>query len=1039
MRVRSRSFMVFLACCPVGLMVTAAPALAETPPGTIPTYSSQFGSPELSRPAYDSIDGSGNVWVTDSSQDHVYEYTTSGSLVRTIGSEGAGNGEFTNPMGVAVNKIAGDLYVADQGNNRVEEFSASDGKFIRTFGSVGKGNGQFYGSRGIAVDSSGNVWVTDLINDRVEEFSGEGAFIRTFGTHGSGNGQFSSPFGITADAFNHVYVVDYGNNRVEEFTTEGTYLRQFGSRGSENGQFSSPWSIDSDPRTGNLFVTDLLNQRVQVFTSLGTFLGKFGSAGTGNGQFSGPQGIAINSSGDVYVVDSNNSRVQKWLLPTPLTGQPGWYSLQEESGGESSAASVNVAGGNLVVENEDLSAEASTANVRLDRFYNSQATATAGPLGPGWSWDSGPDVYLTDFNESVVLHGANGYVVTLHREANGTYTAPTEFAGTLTKNQNGTYMLTEQEGVTDTFNATGVMTGYTSEEGQSFTVADTTLSGRSVLHSVAPPTGKPLEVAYSGTPRVTTTTDPAGHVRHYEYNAQNLLMSYTDPAGKKTEYGYDANNYLNKITTPNGTVETITTVGGKVSEVTITPKGEAAYSDKFVYQAPTGPTCSPTRDAGETIVTHPPENGTPETYCWEGLGEITAYSGPSEGEEDPNEKSSEEQNELPANTCYPDPEFPSNDCGQEDPLPENEEGNGLLQPLAPSIPDLGPTHYGIADNNSVSKFNEFTDPHFQALHVVNVRRSIPWDTVYEATHNPSNERAHNDFEDLKTWIKDVKVLSNNTGQPTISIDICGQTELWVNPITKVLEPCTKAPLKPEYELEVKEFLTAETLKEVNYFTAWNEPNNTKIAGEPSAPLAGRYWRVLDGLCSAKRPTKCQVAAGEFIDYSMPDANDKNMSKGGRYFEEYYLAMGHPPTAYRWAWHAYGDGEATYKLRASPEKWWTRFKNFRNAINRVTKGTHKSDIWLTEQGVLYTQNGEPKATLKNAGMANSIMHAYVEDGANQLTRQSRQIQRFFYYQMRGEPPKKGVKTWDSSLLLPTGALPPHTRSIYGIYHAKTPKS
>jgi YD repeat-containing protein len=603
----------------------------------------------------------------------------------------------------------------------------------------------------------------------------------------------------------------------------------------------------------------------------------------------------------------------------------------------------------------------------------------------------------------------------------------------LTKNENGTYTLTGQEGVTDTFSTTGVMTGYTNEEGHSFTVTDTTLSGQSVLHSVAPAVGKALEVTYNGT-RVTTTTDPAGHLRHYEYNAQNQLVSYTNPASQKTEYGYDSNGYVNKITTPNGTVETIVTVAGKVAEVTITPKNETAYSDKFEYVAPSGPTCNATRDAGETVVTHPPEKGTPEVYCWEGLGEITAYSGPSEAEEDPNEIGAEEQNELPANTCYENPEFPPTDCGQEDPLPENEEAGGLALPLLQSIPDLGPTHYGIADNNHVSGFNIFTNSQFKALHVVNVRRTVPWNTVYEANHNPSNTKAKEELADVKTWVKDVKALSKGTGQPTVSIDVCGQTEFWLNPLEPTKEePCTKAPTKKQYELEISEFLEAETLKEIKYFTAWNEPNNKQIAGEPTAKEAGEYWRVLDGLCA---PTKhnCLVAAGEFVDSEMPDANDAK-SPGGKYLNEYYKAMGHPTTAYRWAWHAYSDGEATYKLRSTPSKWWTRFHNFHNAIDRLTKTTHKPDIWLTEQGVIYSVNNKKLPTWKNPNMANGIMRAYVSDGSTQLTRQSRQITRYFYYQMGGEP--VGPKNWGSGLLYPTGT--PRARAIYNIYKTKTPPS
>jgi YD repeat-containing protein len=1031
MRLRWRLALVLSMCCLVGLGVSSTPALAEAPPGIIPTYSSEFGKGDLDNASFDAVDSSGDEWVVSSGSDHVEEFSSSGTLIRTIGSGGTGNGQFLYPVGIAINRTAGDIYVADSSNNRIEEFSVSTGEFIRAFSTPG-------GPHGVALDSSGDVWVVETGTDHIEKYSPTGTLIASYGSGGSGNGQFTTPLGIAIDASNHIYVTDSGNDRVEELSSEGAYLGQFGSAGSGNSQFIDPYGIAADPRTDTIYVSDAGNQRVQVFTNSGAYLGQFGSAGSGSGQFSGPQGIAINASGDVYVVDDGNNRVETWLLPARLTGQPGWYSLEEESGGESSYASVNVAGGNLLVENEDLPAEESTANVRLDRFYNSQATFNAGALGPGWTWDSGPDVYLSDFGESVVLHGANGYVVTLQRQSNGTYIAPNEFAGTLTKNENGTYTLAGQEGVTDTFNTAGVMTGYTNEEGSNFTVTDTNVSGQNVLHSIAPPTGKALEVTYSGA-HATTTTDPAGHTRHYEYNAQNQLSSYINPAGQKTEYAYETNGYLNKITTPNGTVESITTTAGKVTEVTITPKTEAAYSDKFEYVAPSGPTCNASVDVGETVVTHPPEKGTPEIYCWEGLGEITAYSGPpSEAEEDPTEETGKEQPELPANTCYSNPNFPEGYCGQEDPLPENEEGaEGLAEPLVENIPDLGPTHYGIADNNAVSgtgSFNIFTNPQFEALHVVNVRRTIPWNTVWEANHNASNTKAKEEVAEYKTWVKDVKALGDGTGQPTLSINYCAQGGSWVNPLkTTESISCHTAPSEPQYAIEIKELLEEETLKEVKYFTAWNEPNNNQIKGEPAAKLAGEYWREFDSLCAPKAHN-CEVAAGEFEDSAMPDANDEG-SIGGKYFAEYFNGMGHPTTAYRWAWHAYSDGEETYALAGSPSKWWRRFHNFHNAIDRVTKTTHKPDIWLTEQGAIYSAFDKKHGPFHNGHVATEIMHAYVEDGTHQLTRQSKQITRFFYYQMRGTP--LGPENWDSGLLYPTGS--PRPRPMYYIYQKKTPKS
>jgi YD repeat-containing protein len=1040
-----RSKWMFAMCCAfctLAAVVGYAPsAFAENPPGVIPTYSTSFGKQGAGEgefnggAVYATTDGAGDVWITDGSNNRVDEFSPTGTFIREFGETGSGNGQFIFPAGISINKATGEIYVADYSHDRIEQFT-STGTFIRAFGTFGSGNGQLSLPYGVAVEPSGNVLVADSGNNRIEKFSSTGTFIATYGSAGAGNGQLKSPHGIALDPTGDMYIGDQGNNRVEELSPTGAYVTQFGTEGTGNGQFLSPNGVAIEPRTGNVFVADERNFRVQVFSPSGTYLGQFVSLGSGQGQTESLHGLTINSTGSVYVVDSGNSRVQIWTLPARLTGQPGWYSLQEESGGEPVTASVNVAGGNLMVESEDLPNETATANVRLDSYYNSQSTTTGGPLSPHWAWDAGPDLYLTDFGESVVLHGPSGYVVTLQRSGS-TYTGPEEFEGTLTKNANGTYTLAEMSGITIQFNTNGGMTSYSNAEGKSFTVNDTTLSGQSVLHSLAPTTGKALEVAYSGT-HVTTTTDPAGHIRHYEYNPQNELSVYTDPAGHKTEYGYETAGPLNKITTSNGTIETITTTAGKVTEVTITPKAEAAYKDKFEYVTPAGPTCSTTVDTGETIVTHPPEGGTPEIYCWEALGQVTAYSGPpTEAEEDPTEETGKEQPELPANTCYTNPNFPEGYCGQEDVLPENEEGGeGLFSPLV-SNPDLGPTHYGIADNNTVSPFDIFTNPQFTALHVVNVRRTFPWNAVWEAKHStiPKNkEVAEAEVTDFKTWVKDVKALGSNTCQPTVSFNYCQQGGEWVDPLEPAKhEPCTKAPTEPEYAAAVKEFLETETLKEVKYFSAWNEPNNNKIAGEPKGELAGEYWRALDTLCAPKAHN-CLVAAGEFVDSAMTDANDEE-SVGGKYFTEYFKGMGHPPTAYRWAWHAYSDGEATYALRGTPSKWWKRFKNFRSAVDKVTKNTHKPDIWLTEQGAIYSAFDKNHGPAKNGHVATEIMHAYVEDGTNQLTRQSKQITRFFYYQVRGTP--LGTGNWDSGLLYPTGT--PRPRPMYWIYKNKTPKS
>jgi DNA-binding beta-propeller fold protein YncE len=212
------------------------------------------------------------------------------------------------------------VYVTDQANSRVDEFSSS-GAFVRTFGSYGTNEGQVKSEAGVAVDSSGNVWVADYGNNRIEEFSSEGTLEKAFGSEGSGNGQFKGPLNIAFSGGN-VYVTDSGNDRVEEFSSAGAYISQWGSAGSGNGQFNSPRGIAADP-SGNLYVAELGNDRVQEFTSAGKYVTKFGTPGTGLGQLSEASGVAVSSSGAIYVTDYGKGRVEEWARSTwvPTSGK----------------------------------------------------------------------------------------------------------------------------------------------------------------------------------------------------------------------------------------------------------------------------------------------------------------------------------------------------------------------------------------------------------------------------------------------------------------------------------------------------------------------------------------------------------------------------------------------------------------------------------------------------------------------------------------------------------------------------------------------
>jgi sugar lactone lactonase YvrE len=314
---------------------------------TAPLYSNQFGDEgaQMKEPGLAAIDSSGDLWVADWGNDRILKYSPAGVLLGAYGAEGAAEGQLQGPFGIAINQSTGNVYVADEGNHRIVELNSS-GEFEKTMGwgvtdgknefeickkgsytcqagIAGSGQGQLNWPKGIAVDSSGDVWVADAGNDRIQEYNAEGEYLQEFGKEGSGELQFKYPIGI-AFAGGNLYVAERENNRVQEVSPAGKYLSQFGKEGTGNGEFKSPRGIVTDPVTGNLYVVDGGNDRVQELSTSGKMITKFGSAGSGAGQFSEPRGVVVSASGGIYVSDAGNNRVQEWSrsrwLPTLTEG-----------------------------------------------------------------------------------------------------------------------------------------------------------------------------------------------------------------------------------------------------------------------------------------------------------------------------------------------------------------------------------------------------------------------------------------------------------------------------------------------------------------------------------------------------------------------------------------------------------------------------------------------------------------------------------------------------------------------------------------------
>lgn len=155
------------------------------------------------------LDVSCNLYVADTANNRIAKISPNGETLASWATDGRGVGQFHRPGAVALDP-AGNIYVADSGNDRIVKLSAS-GQVLSTWGkctpgvtpcspSPGDGPAEFFGPQGIAVDSSGNLYVAEAVNNRIQKLSADGQSLAHWGTKGTAPGQFDSPWALTLDA-----------------------------------------------------------------------------------------------------------------------------------------------------------------------------------------------------------------------------------------------------------------------------------------------------------------------------------------------------------------------------------------------------------------------------------------------------------------------------------------------------------------------------------------------------------------------------------------------------------------------------------------------------------------------------------------------------------------------------------------------------------------------------------------------------------------------------------------------------------------------
>jgi hypothetical protein len=340
------------------------------------------------------------------------------------GMLGGGAGELFYALGVAIDP-SGDVYVADTNNERIDEFSAA-GAFIKAYGwgvsdgasrfetctntcqrgIPGGGAGQLYNPEGVATNSSGDVYVADSSDERIDEFSAAGAFIKAYGwgvvdgmsqfetctstcqagIPGGGAGQFDQPGGVATDSSGDVYVADSYYGRIDEFSAAGAFIKaygwgvvdgmskfetctstcQAGISGGGAGQFDGPAGVATDS-SGDVYVADYRNARIDEFSAAGAFIKAYGWGvadgasqfetctstcqtgiyGGGAGQFDDPSGVAVDPSGDVYVADTFDDRIDEFSAAGAFIKAYGWGVVDEMSQFETctTTCQAGIAGG----------------------------------------------------------------------------------------------------------------------------------------------------------------------------------------------------------------------------------------------------------------------------------------------------------------------------------------------------------------------------------------------------------------------------------------------------------------------------------------------------------------------------------------------------------------------------------------------------------------------------------------------------------------------------------------------------------------------
>ena len=238
------------------------------------------------------------VVIADNGNTEVIIFDKDLKLIGTFG-EGRGDSKLNNPRGIAAGHRV--IAVSEFTDHVVKKYSLQ-GDYLSKFGSDGSGDGQLNNPRGLCFNSKGLLYVVDNGNCRVQTFREDNAFLFKFGSKGHNPGQFQNPCYIAVDSSDQMYLTDWcDDGGICMFSEDGHFIKKINC--------NNPFAIGIAP--DDYIITDDHSRDIlTVFSPAHELVAELGANGTEKGQFDSIQGIAINSSGTIFVTEYFNHRLQ---------------------------------------------------------------------------------------------------------------------------------------------------------------------------------------------------------------------------------------------------------------------------------------------------------------------------------------------------------------------------------------------------------------------------------------------------------------------------------------------------------------------------------------------------------------------------------------------------------------------------------------------------------------------------------------------------------------------------------------------------------